>query len=836
MSLTYPMKALSALCLGAILIFSNAGFAQISQADLPIRSTVSKLPVLEQSSVHVLERVNVEALVKEDKVTDQHKDIAWRFGAVIPVNFNLENAGTWSELPNGDKLWRLRIESRNAKSLNFNFDAYQLPPGASLHIYNPEKTEFLGAFTSENNKADSLFATFILKSDAAILEYYEPKEVAFKGVLSIESVVHGYRHLDKAGSGFGDAGLCNINVNCPIGAPWDKVKRSVVMIMLANNNRVCSGVLVNNTLEDGKPYVLTANHCPINTNNIFAFNYDSPTCTPPTNPTGNQTINGCYLRSNNSSTSASDFNLVELTSVPPAAFRPYYAGWSNLDQASAYSACIHHPLGDVKKISLDDQAAESSGYYSPGNDHWAVLEWDTGTTQDASSGSPLFNEQKRVVGQLHGGDASCANDTTDYFGKFSYSWDTEQDSSRQLKYWLDPNNSGVNVVDGYDPSAVLLSLDAQVAGIDNVDKILCSDSIFPIVKIRNKGVSTLTSLRIITDLDGVQEVFLWSGSLLQGQVETVNLQPKAIATGKHHLVISTDDPNGGTDLDISNDYLTYDFFSVDSPKEIDLVLKTDDFGNETRWELRNAVGTLIGRGGSYPGVTGGVTYPESFCLYDGCYRFTIFDSFGDGFCCANGQGFYLLKEAVSGDTIDFNNTFSGLNSFVDFCVGDSCTILVEADIHPVSAVNAEDGSISLNITAGNPPFTLDWNNGEETEDIENLAIGTYTVLITDSLGCTGNFSFEVKLTTGISNPSDQQASVLVYPNPSNGKLNVRFENNHFVNAEVAVYDIMGRMVHPSFAVRANETTEIDLSSLQNGIYFMVLNAEDQQVVRKIMLN
>ena len=100
------------------------------------------------------------------------------------------------------------------------------------------------------------------------------------------------------------------------------------------------------------------------------------------------------------------------------------------------------------KISLDYDRVQSTGYYTvDGEHHWAVLKWDVGTTEDGSSGSPLFNQQHRVVGQLHGGDASCFNDTVDYYGKFSYSWDNESDSSRQLQYWLDHNNSGVAVLD-----------------------------------------------------------------------------------------------------------------------------------------------------------------------------------------------------------------------------------------------------------------------------------------------------------------------------------------------------------------------------------------------------
>ena len=99
--------------------------------------------------------------------------------------------------------------------------------------------------------------------------------------------------------------------------------------------------------------------------------------------------------------------------------------------------CIHHPSGDIKKITFDYDNAVSAGNY------WDINQWEDGTTEPGSSGSPLFDgNSKRIVGQLYGGTASCTSITYDTYGKTSVSW------NNGLSTYLDPNNSGLQILDG----------------------------------------------------------------------------------------------------------------------------------------------------------------------------------------------------------------------------------------------------------------------------------------------------------------------------------------------------------------------------------------------------
>jgi len=144
---------------------------------------------------------------------------------------------------------------------------------------------------------------------------------------------------------------------------------------------------------------------------------------------------------------------------------PYYAGWDATGSAPSSSVGIHHPDGDIKKISVDNNSAVSSDFDPdpapyPSNSQWKVVDWDKGTTEGGSSGSPLFDDNsQKIIGQLTGGYAACGNSSSDYYGKFSMSWDYGSSSSSRLKDWLDPNNTGIQQLDGIEgPTPLQVSI------------------------------------------------------------------------------------------------------------------------------------------------------------------------------------------------------------------------------------------------------------------------------------------------------------------------------------------------------------------------------------------
>ncbi len=428
--------------------------AQISYGGKPYSFAQKNASVIQQSVPTItMEPVNVSLLQAEDIVNDQNKEIPWRFGKNLGVNLSLSNSGQWDYLSNGDKLWRLRIYSQGAYTLNFGFSKYILPVGATLFLYNENHNEILGSFTNANNNVSQQFATTLISGDAITLEYYEPADAPFSGEITIYRVTHGYRNVfDFATKNFGGAGSCQRNVVCPESAGWEQQIRSVCMLVVGGSG-FCTGSLINNTANDATPYVLTANHCSTSNNFaqwIFWFNWQSATCTnPSTSPAHNQvTTSGSVLKARNG---GSDFCLVQMNQAPPCSFNPYYSGWST-STTPATSACgIHHPSADIKKISFSTQAARDTSY--DGVDAWQIL-WGTTCTEPGSSGSPIFNQDHRIIGQLYGGPSVCGAtppDMNDFYGKVATSWAGGGTSASRLSDWLDPLGTAPQFIDGYDP-------------------------------------------------------------------------------------------------------------------------------------------------------------------------------------------------------------------------------------------------------------------------------------------------------------------------------------------------------------------------------------------------
>ena len=92
----------------------------------------------------------------------------------------------------------------------------------------------------------------------------------------------------------------------------------------------------------------------------------------------------------------------------------------------------------------------------------------------------------------------------------------------------------------------------------------------------------------------------------------------------------------------------------------------DNYPEETSWTITNASGATIASGGTYGSSPDGSTVSEDLCLPDGCYDFTINDSYGDGICCSYGSGSYTVSGG--GSTYASGGSF-GSSETTNFCLG-----------------------------------------------------------------------------------------------------------------------------------------------------------------------
>ncbi len=619
-------------------------FAQESHGGTP-PSLLYKNQLSAQVPFVVMPLVDAAALLKEDSL-NVGKNIPYRFGFNHMVNLNTSNSGEWTTLKKGDKVWRLGIKCPEAYSINIALDKFIIPDGAQLFVYSADRTYILGSFTSVNVQSHGELGVDLVPGEETIVEYYEPADVAFKGKISISRVTHAYKDAFKAAKSFGDAGNCHNNVVCPIANGWQQQISSVI-ITVVNGNGFCSAAAINNTNNDGTPYVLGAYHCGTNANNwVFRFNYNSPNCTPSANGPTNQSISGATLRAGAAS---SDFTLFQLNQSIPLNYNVCFSGWSRSNTAPTSGAGIHHPSGDVKKFSVISTPFDSTQWTGNGvENHWFV-QWSSGVTEGGSSGSPLFDQNKRIVGQLHGGASYCGaptNSLNDEYGKLFYSWNKIGNGpTTQLKTWLDPTNTGAVTVDAYCPGQVVQPAnEAEALGLVLPANSTCITSTIPGLIVTNGGTSPITSLTISWVFDGgTPQTYTWNGSIASNATDTIAMPQITFSAGAHTYTATIVTVNGSADSDNTNNSANGSF-TVSSGSTYTLTLVTDDYGDETSaYIISLATGdTLLAIDPETLGNNETTTYPV--CLPAGCYKLVMGDTYGDGMCCLVGDGSYTLTD------------------------------------------------------------------------------------------------------------------------------------------------------------------------------------------------
>ena len=149
------------------------------------------------------------------------------------------------------------------------------------------------------------------------------------------------------------AEFCLFDINCPIGAPYQDIKRAVFQVFM--NGGQCSAGLLNNTAQDGTPYFLTADHCGDMTNVFAIFDYEHSGCETGS-ATQSHAISGATLIARSV---RHDTQLYVLSSAPPSSYRPFYAGWDRrIGWQPEPAISISHPAGLPKKIAIDTEGAE----------------------------------------------------------------------------------------------------------------------------------------------------------------------------------------------------------------------------------------------------------------------------------------------------------------------------------------------------------------------------------------------------------------------------------------------------------------------------------------------
>ncbi len=391
------------------------------------------------------EPLDVDALHTQE-LAREHKGEAPHFAVPKVVSINPTRDGSWEKSSEG-YTWSHRFTAPNAVSLNFGFSQFNLPEGAELNIFSADRSEFIRTFTARDNNVNNELWTPVIMSDDVIVELTVPEESIADVQFEVAQVGQGFRTFGQSTL---KSGSCNIDVACTESVGWEKEVNSVGVIS-TGGSAFCTGFMVNNTSNDKTPFFMTANHCRINASSaaslVVYWNYQTSKCGGDRDGKMTDFQSGSTFLA---SGSKSDFSLVKLNTAPEARWNVNFAGWdATAEGYNSPMTAIHHPNVDEKSISFENDNAVIASYggqTSPGDGtHVRITDWDKGTTEPGSSGSPVFNKDHRVVGQLHGGGAACGNDLSDYYGRLNTSWNGDGSKTGSLKEHLDPAKTGVMV-------------------------------------------------------------------------------------------------------------------------------------------------------------------------------------------------------------------------------------------------------------------------------------------------------------------------------------------------------------------------------------------------------
>ena len=282
--------------------------------------------------------------------------------------------------------------------------------------------------------------------------------------------------------------------------------------------------------------------------------------------------------------------------------------------------------------------------------------------------------------------------------------------------------------------------------------IHCEGDYTPSVKIQNNGLSTLTSATISISQGGnVVSTGSYSGSLDTYGVATVSCSAIANFTGGAlNIEVTT---TGDASASNNNLTKTIGLAAQASSTAINIDLVTDRYASETDWRIKNAAGTVVASCGtcnwsdlSANGTT--VRPTEGVDLNPNqCYTFEILDSYGDGICCAYGNGSYTLSDA-NGTTLATGGEFDDID-IAAFKTGAASGASIEEieNIYMNVFPNPATTAVNVVFEANNSTYNvsiLDLQGRVVSNQVVENVYGTQTVVFGTENIAKGSYVISVK--------------------------------------------------------------------------------------------
>jgi len=773
-----------------------------------------------------LPKLNLAQIQAEDAIRD-NQGLLYRIGVAQFTNITTNNSGVWTNNTDGSRTWNLRIHSPEAEALSFLFETFKIYGNTTFDVLSLNGRKVHNTMTTADVQQTFTQNAALCGGDDLVLTLHEPAFTQPSEIL-IDRIIHNYRSTGYAKKEkINESATCEVNVNCsPVGDTWQDEKKGVARIYVveAASAGWCTGSLINNTAQDCKPYFLTALHCGVSTSAAnmtqwkFYFRYEAPTCTNPSTvgTLANYFITGCVRKTDsadNGGDTGSDFLLVQLgsaaneaatiTSLKSANFSAYWNGWNANNTATTGGTGIHHPAGDIKKISTFSGATVSNSWGGTvQNTHWR-LTWTSnsngyGVTEGGSSGSPLFNNsQGYIIGTLTGGGSFCTAQTSpDMYGKISYHWTSNgTTAAKQLKPWLDPSNSGALTLAG---SANPCTPTTPVAPVANF--------------VANQtNVTPATTVSFTDQSTGVPTSWAWAISPATGWAYAAgtsstsqNPQVTFNTVGQYTVTLTATNAQG-SDAEVKTNYIIV--AAATGPCTPSVSGTCDEYiQNVALNTINNTTACTSGGYTSYASTSTSLAKGSQ-------YTVTVTPAVG----ATIGQAYTNDEIAV---WIDYNNDFTFSTAervgYVLVATGWSNQLTFTVPTTATTGAVRMRVRISYSVVA------------ESGAPIDPCAVATY--------GETEDYTVNLTAGSGVGIEESSLNNILVYPNPANESVSIDLSNVQEKLNEIQLVDITGRVLRTENVLENIKVYNMNVSGLAQGTYTVVCKGINATSTKRLIKN
>lgn len=356
----------------------------------------------------------------------------------------IKSKGYWINWMN-EIVWTVKIKASDAKLLSLFFDEFHIPINCRLYVYSPDDQTVIGPYTYRNNPTRGHYSTGFLRGDEIVVEYHQPNTAEITNLpFSISGIMFGIKDILAADNNFSrPASVSDLDNS------WSDPINSVCMLIrhpdsigyVSKETRTGTGVLVNNTAFDGTPYILTAAHVVTRSDTnpsqwVFRFKYTGSL--QDTNDYYVDCSGGELMELWKDSNNTTDVALLKMDERPLSENNLYFAGWDISGRVPSNVTLLQHPpMGSF----FMRYCASSSNIHYNNNHHYLYPCFDSGCTVDGSSGSPLFDHNKRLLAVNHGSGemATLLGVSTPIAGI----------NTTPLSHWTDPLSTQNSILGGY---------------------------------------------------------------------------------------------------------------------------------------------------------------------------------------------------------------------------------------------------------------------------------------------------------------------------------------------------------------------------------------------------